>query len=105
MGVDIVDVTVNGGHGLTHAAHSPLAGGRHHVLAVGGGTVANQFGIDFCSTRLGVFKLLEHQHAATTSDDKTIAGLVIRARSRFGRDRKSTRLNSSHVAISSAVCS
>src|SRR3546814_3263409 len=86
VGVDIVDrrvVTVAAGlvQCLLHAAHRALARRCHHVGAVRGGAIADQFGIDLGAARLGVLEFFHDQDAAAAGDDETVAVLVIGARS------------------------
>src|SRR5690606_603110 len=46
VGVEVVDGAVDGGQGLLHAAYCAFAARGYHVVAVGGGAVANHFGVD-----------------------------------------------------------
>ena len=78
--VDVVDLLVDGRQGLPHAAGRTFAGWLHHVVAIGGGTIADQFAVDLCAARLGVFKLFQHQRAAAAGNDEAVAVLVIGAR-------------------------
>ncbi len=85
MGIDVVDIAIHGRHRLTHAACCTFAGRCHHVVAIGGRAIAGHFGVDLRAACLGVFQLLEYQHAAAASDDEAITGLVVRARRGFRR--------------------
>ena len=62
-----------------HAAHRALAGGRDHVVTVGGGAVAHQFGVYFRAAGEGVLQFFHDQHAAATGDDKAVAVGVVGA--------------------------
>jgi len=65
VGVDVVDGGVHRGQGLAHAAHRTLSRGRHHVITIGSGAVAHQFGIDRSATAQGMLPLFQHYDAAT----------------------------------------
>src|SRR5690606_34888317 len=41
--------------------------------------VANDFGVDVCTTGQSVFQLLDHHHAATAGDDETVTLGIVRA--------------------------
>src|SRR5690606_8802601 len=73
MRVDVIDGAFHGGHRHLHAATGTFTAGGDHVAAVRGGTITDQFRVDFGTAGLGVFVFLDHQHAATTRDDKAIA--------------------------------
>ena len=79
MGVQVVDGAFDGGHGLLHAAHGAFAARSNHVVAIGGGAVADDFGVDLGTTRLCVFQLLDHHHAAAAGDDETVTLGVVGA--------------------------
>ena len=85
VGIDVVDRPLHSGQGLAHAAHGPLARGRHHVVTVGGGAVTDHFRVDPRAPRPGHIQRFEHQHAATTGDDKSVAVRVIGPRGALGR--------------------
>ena len=76
VGVQVVHRPVDRGQGLLHAAHRALPRGRDHVVAVGGGAVADELGVDVGPSGQGVLELLEHQHAAAAGDDEAVAGHV-----------------------------
>src|SRR5450830_1093844 len=79
VGVQVVDRTVDSGHGHLHATDRAFAAWRDHVVAVGGCTVADDFRVDLRATGQSVFELLDHHHAATASDDKTVTLGVVGA--------------------------
>ncbi|MCY1172024.1 hypothetical protein D9M73_121500 [compost metagenome] len=79
MGVQVVDRGVDGGHCHLHAADRAFAARGDHVVAIGRGTIANDFGVDLRATGQGVFQLLDHDHAATAGNDKTITVVVVGA--------------------------
>ena len=81
VGVDVIDRPRDAGHRHVHAAHRAFTGWRDHVGAIGSYPVADQFGVDLRTAGLGVFVFLEHEHAAATGDDETIAIDIIRTRS------------------------
>src|SRR5690606_39223990 len=62
-----------GGQRLAHAADRAFAGRGDHVVAIGGGTVADDFGVDFRAAGFRVFQFLDHQHAAAAGDDEAVA--------------------------------
>ena len=61
-------------HGTTSTIAIFRAGG--HVIGVGTGAVADQFGEWRGTTGQGMFQLLDHQQAGTLAHDKTITGLI-----------------------------
>src|SRR5450830_590264 len=79
VGVQVVDRTVDSGHGHLHATDRAFAAWRDHVVAVGGCTVADDFRVDLRTTGQSVFQLLDHHHAATAGDDKTVTLGVVGA--------------------------
>src|SRR5699024_9952896 len=48
-----------------------------HVITIGGGTVANDFGIDLGAALQGVLQLFDHHHAATAGNDETVTVGVV----------------------------
>ncbi len=84
MRVEIVDAAVHAFHRHAHAAHRAFARGRDHVRAVGSDAIAEQLGMDARATLHRVFVVLQHQHAATGTDDETVALGVIRTRGDAG---------------------
>ena len=78
VGVDVVDAV----HVLqrrAHAARSAFAGRLHHVVAVGGGAVADELAVDAGAASLGVLELLENDDAGAAGNDEAVAGDVIGA--------------------------
>src|SRR3990167_2685551 len=77
VGVEVVDRRVDGGQGLLHAAHRTFATRRDHVVAVGGGAIADDFGVDLGAALERVLQFFDHHHAAATGDDETVTlGIV-----------------------------
>ncbi|MCY1518133.1 hypothetical protein D9M68_528410 [compost metagenome] len=85
VGVQVVDGRVDGGQRLLHAAHRAFAAGRDHVVAVGGGAVADDLGVDFCAACQCVVERLDHHHAAAAGDDEAVALGVVGTRGLFRR--------------------
>ncbi|MPL82870.1 hypothetical protein SDC9_28819 [bioreactor metagenome] len=87
MRVDIADLAAfgQGVEGKPHRAFAALARGRNHVIAVRGGAVTGELGIDLGAARLRVFKLLEHHDAAAARDDEAVARHVERPARGLGR--------------------
>src|SRR5690606_34020708 len=79
VGVDIVDGTIHGGQGLLHAAHRALPGGGHHVVAVGGGAVADNLAVDGGAALKGVLQFLHHHAAGTAGHHKAVPVQVVGA--------------------------
>ncbi|MNS69277.1 hypothetical protein D3C72_1025850 [compost metagenome] len=76
VGVDVIhraDVL----HRHLHATHRAFTARGDHVVAVGGGTVTGDFGVDVGTAGQGMFQLLDHQDAAATGDDETVAVRII----------------------------
>ena len=86
VGVDVADAAPCGQRREreAHRALAADAGGRHHVVAVGGGAVAGDLGVDFRAAGAGVLELLEHHHAAAAGDDEAVAVGVEGARGLVG---------------------
>ncbi len=92
VGVDVVNLA-NTLHRHLHAAHRTFTARGDHVVTVGSGAVAGQLGIDVSTTSQRVLQLFDHQNAAATGDDETIAvriigtGRLFRRVVVFGRQR------------------
>src|SRR5690606_29908913 len=84
-GVDVSEGPVDGGEGLLHAAHRTLPGGGDHVVAVGGGAVADDLGVDVGAPGEGVFQLLHHHAAGAAGHHEAIAVGVVGAGGQFRR--------------------
>ena len=82
--VDVADLLVDFRDRHPHAAHRAFSGGRHHVVAVGGGAVADDLAIDARAARLGVLELLEHDDARSAGDDESVALRIVGARRLVG---------------------
>src|SRR5690606_28954946 len=72
------------GQRLLHAADGAFAAGRDHVVAVRGGAIAADLGIDVRTAGEGVFQLLDHHHAAAAGDDETVTLGVVGPRGFLG---------------------
>ncbi len=92
--VDVADLLVHRGKRHAHAALAAFAGRRHHVVAVGGGAVADDLAVDLGAARLGVLQLLQHQNAGAAGDDEAVA----RARHRRARPCRGVSLNFDDIA-------
>ena len=83
MGVDVVDRLLDPGQRLLHAAHATFAAGRDHVVAVGGGAIADDLGMDARAPRQRMIQRLDHHHAAAGRDDEAVAACVVGPRGLF----------------------
>mmetsp|Transcript_29107 Transcript_29107/g.56040 ORF Transcript_29107/g.56040 Transcript_29107/m.56040 type:complete len:232 (-) Transcript_29107:1960-2655(-) len=77
-GAMCVDVTHGAiiGQGLQRKPHGPLAAFTrrgHHVVAVRGGRIAGDFGVNFGAARAGMFQLFQHNDAAATRYHEPVA--------------------------------
>ncbi len=84
MGVDVADrvgVELAVAQGQVHRPGRAGAGlvGLRDVAAVGAGAVAQHLGVDAGAASLGVFQLLEHQHAGPFAEHEAVAIAVERA--------------------------
>ncbi len=76
MGVDVINLA-DPLHCHLHATHRAFTTRGNHVVAIRSSTVTGQLGIDVSTTGQSMFQLLNHQDAAATGDNETIAVRII----------------------------
>src|SRR5690606_6154849 len=79
VGVEVVDGAGGGGQGLLHAADCAFPARGYHVVAVGGGAVANHFGVNLGAARQGAVPPLDHDPAAAAGADEAVTLGVVGA--------------------------
>ncbi len=82
MGVDVVDIVRRQAGALQrhrHAAVRAIAIFRRcgDVVSVTGKAVTDDFGINLCAARLGMFQLLQNDDAGTFAHDETVTVAII----------------------------
>src|SRR3990167_1406444 len=83
VGVQVVDCAIDCSQSLLHAAHCAFAARGDHVVAVAGGAVTDDFGVDLRAALECVFQFFDHHHAATASDNETVTLGVVSTRGFF----------------------
>mmetsp|Transcript_41389 Transcript_41389/g.99134 ORF Transcript_41389/g.99134 Transcript_41389/m.99134 type:complete len:233 (+) Transcript_41389:516-1214(+) len=70
--------TVTGGifHSQFHTAFTTDTRRGDHIVSIGVGGVSDEFGIDLCTTLLGMFQFFQDDHTTSTGNDESITGLV-----------------------------
>src|SRR5947209_11074307 len=79
MRIDVVDRSSNTGKCLPHTAYRAFAGWGDHIMAVGGGAVADKLRINFGAACSGVIEFLKDDNATPAGDNESVPVLVERA--------------------------